>query len=206
VRVIPVHGTTPRECVTDGKSAVRWLRSFAGRQGVPKDRIVAAGGSAAGHVSLCAAMLPGLEEPADDPGDDLSISSVPNLVCTYNPAVLPYIDPAGSHDEQQQVRVDRFGSAESVWELSPTRLIRAGLPPMIIMQGDEDTVTPLGPCQAFADGMAAAGNECQLVVYPGAGHGFLNYSPEGNPWFEDTLREVDRFLNRHGFLRGEPTV
>ena len=47
------HGTTPFECVADGKSAIRWVRANAERLGVNPDKIVAGGGSAGGHVAAC---------------------------------------------------------------------------------------------------------------------------------------------------------
>ena len=40
------HQTTPRECVKDGKSALRWVRSHAKELGIDPDKIVAGGGSA----------------------------------------------------------------------------------------------------------------------------------------------------------------
>lgn len=87
-----------------------------------------------------------------------------------------------------------------------TRLVRPGLPPMIVMQGDKDEITPLEPCREFCSKMVAVGNECKLLVYAGEGHGFINYQAEGNPRFEETLRDMDSFLVEHGFLEGEPTV
>ena len=57
VRVEPEHGTTPTECVVDGKSAVRWVRAHAAEFGVDPGRIAAAGGSAAGHVTACCGVI-----------------------------------------------------------------------------------------------------------------------------------------------------
>jgi hypothetical protein len=36
----------------------------------------------------------------------------------------------------------------------------------------------------------------------GVGHGFFNDSP----WRERTLWQVDRFLAKHGYLHGDPTL
>jgi len=51
-RVKSRNKTTPRECVKDGKSAVRWLRQHAGELGIDPKRVAAGGGSAGGHVLL----------------------------------------------------------------------------------------------------------------------------------------------------------
>src|SRR5579871_6255350 len=48
-RVKSRHGVTPKECVDDARSAMRWLRENAGKLGVDPNRIVASGGSAGGH-------------------------------------------------------------------------------------------------------------------------------------------------------------
>ena len=83
-RVSSRHGVKALACVADAKSAIRWVRANAKRLGVDPDRIVAGGGSAGGHTAACTGVVPGLDEP----GEDSSISSVPNAMALFNPAVL----------------------------------------------------------------------------------------------------------------------
>jgi len=47
-RVFSRQHTSPRECVKDGKSAVRWIRQHAAELGVDPDKVVAGGGLPAG--------------------------------------------------------------------------------------------------------------------------------------------------------------
>ena len=54
------QGVTPKECVQDAKSAVRWMRKNAATLGIDPDRIVAAGGSAGGHIAACTTLAPDL--------------------------------------------------------------------------------------------------------------------------------------------------
>ncbi|MEO1994912.1 MAG: alpha/beta hydrolase [Planctomycetaceae bacterium] len=82
-RVIRKHKTTPFECVKDGKSAVRWIRQHAAELGVDPDRIVAAGGSAGGHVAAYTGVIQGHEEE----GEDANISSLPDAMILYNPVI-----------------------------------------------------------------------------------------------------------------------
>ncbi len=51
-RVRSRHGITPFECVTDGKSAVRWIRANADKLGIDADSIATGGGSAGGHWAV----------------------------------------------------------------------------------------------------------------------------------------------------------
>ena len=43
-RTKEAHGTTPFECIADGKSAVRWVRAHATELGIDPQRIAAGGG------------------------------------------------------------------------------------------------------------------------------------------------------------------
>jgi acetyl esterase/lipase len=81
-RVKSRHKVSPDACVQDAKSAVRWLRQNAATLGIDPDRIVAAGGSAGGHIAACTA-CPGL----DAEGEDLTISSRPNALLLFNPVL-----------------------------------------------------------------------------------------------------------------------
>lgn len=79
-RVRDFHGTSPQECVLDGKSAVRWVRQNAASLGIDPGKILAGGGSAGGHVAAAAGTLSGYEEP----GEDLAVSSRPDALVLFN--------------------------------------------------------------------------------------------------------------------------
>src|SRR5579872_3788740 len=66
-RVKSRHGVTPKECVDDARSAVRWFRQNAAKLGADPDRIVASDGSAGGHIAACTTLKPSSEP--DDPKD-----------------------------------------------------------------------------------------------------------------------------------------
>ena len=83
-RVRSRHNTLAVTCVEDGKSAVRWIRKNAERLGIDPNRIAAGGGSAGGHVAACAGVVPGL----DAANESVEISSVPNALALFNPAMM----------------------------------------------------------------------------------------------------------------------
>jgi len=80
-RVKSRHGVTPKECVDDARSAVRWFRENAGKLGVDPNRIVASGGSAGGHIAACTTLMP--EEELKDE----KVSCKANALILFNPVL-----------------------------------------------------------------------------------------------------------------------
>ena len=83
-RTINVFGTTPKECVKDGKSAMRWVRSHAAELGINPSRIVAGGGSAGGHIAAATALV----EAFDEAGEDASVSCRPDALVLLTPSLI----------------------------------------------------------------------------------------------------------------------
>jgi acetyl esterase/lipase len=194
-RVRRRHGTTPFECVADGKSAIRWVRANADRLGIDAKRVVAAGGSAGGHVALCTAMVPGFDEP----GDDVSVSCGPNAMVLFNPVVDTSTMEWNTEPQMPEARPATF-SDTSPKALSPTHHVVPGLPPTLIFHGTADQTVPFESVVRFSLKMQAAGNTCELVPFEGHGHAFFNYGRHDNVPYERTLEETDAFLVKLGFL------
>lgn len=188
-RVKNRHGTTPFECVADGKSAIRWVRANAARLGVNPNKIAAGGGSAGGHVAACTGVIEGLDEESED----RNISSRPNALVLFNPAVdLIELSKKKRSDE-------RFNRVK---EISPLQHITKDVPPCIIFHGTADQTVPFGSVERFSKAMKEAGNICRLVPFEEKGHGFFNYGrDEDNSSFNQTVRAADRFLTSLGYLK-----
>ena len=200
-RVSSRQGAKPAQCVADAKSAIRWVRKNAARLGVAPHRIVAAGGSAGGHLAACAAVVPGLDEP----GEDTSTSAVPNAAVLFNPAlVLAPLDGKDSGELASRLTAERLGVEPQ--KISPAHHVRADAPPMIIFHGRADTTVPFATTEAFAAKMKAAGNRCELVGFEDQAHGFFNYGRGDNRFFRETLTKADQFLASLGYLSGPPQV
>jgi acetyl esterase/lipase len=175
------HGTTPQECVKDGKSVMRWVRSHADELGIDPEKIAAGGGSAGGQIAAATALSAGFNEA----GDDLSISSRPGALVLFNPVID--CGPTG------------FGySLVSIcWQdFSPINNINTGAPPTLIMLGTQDAVTPVATAQKYETLMNQAGVRCDLCLYEGEVHGFFNKSK-----YNETLRDAESFLTSLGYLK-----
>jgi acetyl esterase/lipase len=196
-RVSSRHGTKAKACVADGKSAVRWIRENAGRLGVDPRRVVAGGGSAGGHVAACTGVIEGFDEASED----TSISSRPDALALFNPAVvLAPVDqrPPLAPDRMAGLR-DRMGTDPKA--LSPAHHVDAGDPPTIIFHGRDDSTVPYRTVEFFRDAMRSAGNRCELVGFDGEGHGFFNFNRGDGSNYHTTLARLDQFLVSLGYLK-----
>jgi len=203
-RVKSRHKVSPFECVTDGKSAVRWVRANAATLGVDPERVAAGGGSAGGHVGACTGTIEGLEEP----GEDAAVSSKPNAMVLFNPVLALDFEEwkkAGLPEARVAQLRQRFGGRDPR-EISPVHHVKAGIPPTIVFHGKADKTVPYATAERFATSMKAAGCRCELVGYDGLGHGFFNFGRGDGKPFPDTMRRADAFLASLGWLTGEPTI
>ncbi len=174
-------GVTPFDCVKDGRSAVRYIRSRAKEFGIDADKVAVCGGSAGGHVAAGTALFDGVDEAGEAvgvrPGGDALV------------LLFPVIDTS----------TEGYGNAKcgERWrEISPLHRVRPGLPPTIVFHGTGDTTTPFAGAKAFHEAMVAAGNRCELVVNEGGKHGYLM---NDQALYEETMRRTEGFLSSMGF-------
>lgn len=189
-RVKSRQGTSPFECVKDAQSAMRYVRSHSRELGIDSDKIVAAGGSAGGHLAACTGIINGVNED----GDDLSIKTHPFLMVLFNPVV----DTGKNGYGREKVAGREF-------EISPVHHVTAGIAPTLIMHGKDDTTVPYENAVRFESLMKQEGNKCKLKGYKNQKHGFFNYSKKPK-YFKKTLIQTERFLEDYNLLRGESWV
>ncbi|MGJ8744442.1 alpha/beta hydrolase [Polaribacter sp.] len=159
-RIKNKHGTTPFDAVSDAKSAIRWVRKHAKKLGINPSKIVAAGGSAGGHVAACTGVIEGYEEE----NEDLSFSSKPNAMILYNPVL---------DTTEKGYGMEKVGE-ERKTDISPNHHVKKGIVPTLVFHGKADKTVPFENAERFNVLMNAAGNTCQLESYAGKDHGFFN--------------------------------
>jgi acetyl esterase/lipase len=186
-RVRSRQHTTPMESVADAKSAIRWVRANAGRLGVDPDKIVAAGGSAGGHIAACTGIIDGLDEPTEDQ----AIRSKPDAMILFNPVL-----------DMSPAIVGKLGEFSRAMEISPLQHVHSGQPPTIVFHGKADTTVPYSSAVAFEQAMKKAGNRCELVGFEGQKHGFFNYrGDDGGEIYNQTMADADGFLASLGYVK-----
>ncbi len=201
-RVSSRHSVKALQCVLDAKSAIRWVREHASELGIDPDRIAAGGGSAGGHLAACTGLINGIEEL----DEDLTVSSRPNALLLFNPALVlataeGYLNIDTNRHEQLEARMGIEPK-----NLSPFHHVRPNAPPTIIFHGRADTTVPFVTAKAFHEAMLVHGNQSQLKGYPGMPHGFFNFGKYDNQPFTSTVTAADEFLVSLGFLDGVPHV
>jgi acetyl esterase len=189
-RVKARHNVTPLECITDAKSAIRWVRKNASELGIDANRIAAGGGSAGGHLAAATATVKGLDEKSED----AKISAVPNALVLFNPALDVVSIPAN------------YGFGDNAALASPLQNVRAKLPPTIIFHGTADTTVPFAQAEKFCEAMKQEGNRCEVVPFAGKQHGFFNFGRGDGQDYKATVRAMDEFLLSLDYLKGKPTI
>lgn len=180
-RVKSRHGVSPEACVEDAKSAIRYVRQHAAQLGVDPGKVVAAGGSAGGHIAACTALCPGL----DAKDEDATISSKPNALVLFNP-VLDFKEASLS------ARVGK--NAELVKLISPTEHLAADSPPTWLTFGKEDKL--VAQADEYVAKSKKLGVKTDLMLVEGVGHGFFNRPPHTAA----TTERMDAFLVSLGYL------
>lgn len=171
---------TPLDAIDDARSAICWVRVHAKELGIDPDRIAAYGWSAGAHLATCTATF--VPKQSREPA-----SCAPNALLLVSPAVAICSDSWAQK---------LLGNKCKASEISPDRHVHPGMPPTIIVEGRQDTVTPLSGVKAFTETMKDAGNRCELYVFDGAGHLF---TPEGTP--DDGYPQPDPVIESSAFAK-----
>lgn len=184
-RVKSRNGTTPFECVADGKSAIRYVREHADELGVDPDRVAAGGGSAGGHVAASTGVIDDLDEE----GENTDVSSKPVALVLFNPVI-----------DTSEKGYGYSHLLERYKELSPVEHVTKDDPPTIIFHGTGDTTVPYANVELFTERMSKIDRPCELVPYEGQAHGFFNFGRGDGSAYTDTVKRMKAFLKEQKLL------
>lgn len=155
----------------DSFCALRFLGTEAARFNIDVDRIVVSGQSAGGHLALSMAMIPESEGfSAGCPEGN-------------TPAVAAVINWFGATDVPDVIAGPNFQASAARWfdgvadatalatRVSPMQYVREGLPPILTIHGDADTIVPYAQGVALHRALAETSVRNQLITIPEGGHG-----------------------------------
>lgn len=203
------------ENIRDCRNAVRFIRQHARQFNINPDRIDVTGGSAGGHLSLMVAMVPedfddggpapGLEGVSAHVSGSFSYipptdfvrfwNQGPNDAATNQGGAVTFREPdrAIPDDSRPRLRVLFHGIAPDTDEhrelyerMSPIGHVRAGLPPLLICDGERDPIVPGLHGKALYERLKRLNADATYWMTPNGGHAF-----PGGPGFDKVL---DQFL------------
>jgi len=188
-RVKEKQKTTPFESLKDAKSAIRFIRAHSIELHIDTTKIVAAGGSAGGHLAAATATINDYNESTDN----TTISCIPDALVLFNPV---FDNGPGGYG------YERIGEAYKYF--SPLHNIKSGTPPTIVFLGENDHLIPVETAKYYKKVMEKVKSRCDLFLYEGQGHGFFNY--KNFEFYKKTLSETDIFLQSLGYLNKTPLI
>lgn len=175
----------------DATTALRWVRSSAGRLGLDRARVALCGDSAGANLALVATLR--------DPGQ------VSATVLAY-----PFLDPDLAAPSYEREDGGGLSRAEARWywrqyvdaaddlahpDLAPLRSSRSRLAtaaePVLVQAAEHDPL--LDENRLLAERLREAGVDVRLTTYPGMVHGFWRH-PQLFDAAEEALAEVAAFL------------
>lgn len=184
-RIASKHQTGPVEAFEDAISALSWIQENAQVLGIDLDKIAIGGAAGGAWLALLLAM-----RKEKEPSSSLR----PKALILFS--ALVNTTPKGQLSE-------RFPDKKTASKLSPSRLVRRKLPPMLLMHGKADRVIPFDDVASFRRRMKWRGNRCKLLDFTKAEHSFFNFNVSHRN-FEMTINAADHFLVEQAILEAAP--
>jgi acetyl esterase/lipase len=168
----------------DVKCAIRYLRDEAPLYGINGSEIFAFGTSVGGELSALVALTGG--HSVFDVGPYPTVSSgVLAVADLYGPANLS--EAASGMADSSHVQQVFGNDKRSVVLASPTHFVAANSPPMLIVQGVEDTTVHESQAIELYRDLRAAGDHTELVLVQNMGHMLVHV---GSKPIDPSVRQI----------------
>jgi acetyl esterase len=156
-------------CFEDVQTAIRWVKANAAKFNGDPARIVLFGHSAGGHLVCLAGTLV---------DDSVRVQAVVGYApVTNHEQELPMRKGLSSSlqallDRPKELTPESLGLLRAI---SPINHVRPGLPPYLLIHGDQDKTVPFQQSLDFQAKLRTNGDTCDLLVIPGAGHALADW-------------------------------
>jgi acetyl esterase/lipase len=199
------HQSPAPAAVEDTRCALRWVNYHAREYSLDTSRFVLTGTSAGGHLSLITGMLPAntvFDRQCTIQGNDRWNTATvpePKVAAIVNwfgiSDVADLIDGPNAKNYAREWFGSMSNAAQLAKQVSPINYVRAGLPPIITIHGENDDVAPYNHSVRLHAALDKAGVPNQLVTIRGRKHGGFNRDEMASSY--TAIRE---FLRKQGLL------
>src|SRR6516164_7270952 len=182
--------------VQDALCALRWVYRNGKDYNVDTSRLVLMGNSAGGHLALTTGMIPA-SAALDSlcPGtEDLKVATIINWYGITDVNELL----AGANVRNYAVAwLGGMSNRDEIAKrVSPLTYVRAGLPPIISIQGDADPTVPYSQNVRLHQALDTAGIRNTFVTVPGGKHGGFTDAEMANAY-----TAIRGFLDKQNIIR-----
>ena len=199
------HQSPAPAAVEDTRCALRWITTHARQYSLEPSKFVLTGTSAGGHLSLITGMLPANSvfdrQCTVEGGERWNTATVPEMKVA---AIVNWFGIGDVADllegpNAKNYAREWFGSMSNAEQLakqlSPVNYVRAGLPPIITIHGENDDVAPYSHSVQLHSALDKAGIANRLVTIKGRKHGGFNRQE-----MLDSYTKIREFLRQQGLL------
>lgn len=181
--------------VEDCRCALKWVAANAAQHKIDAGRIAVTGDSAGSHLAL----LTGLVDASAGFDRQCADGEAPKVA-----AIVSWFGATDVADLLEGPNAQRFAAdwiggqperAALARRLSPLTYVRAGVPPVLTVHGDADTVVPHAHAARLHAALAKQGVRNELVTVAGGGHG--GFAREQN---ERAYAAIRAFLGALGLV------
>jgi acetyl esterase/lipase len=194
--------------VEDCRCALRWATYHAKEYGLDPAKFVLTGSSAGGHLSLITGMLPAESifnrECPTDPSTRWREGAEPEVkvAAIVNWYGITDVNELLEGPNAKHYAMEWLGSLSNRQELakqvSPINYVRAGIPPIITIHGDQDDIVPYTQAVRLHTSLEKAGVANQLITIPGGKHGGFKRQD-----LVSSFAAIREFLRKQHLLRSE---
>jgi acetyl esterase/lipase len=175
----------------DALAAAQWFWNYMDYYHVDRTKYVVTGASAGGQLALMVGMATPAAALGPTSPTDFTIAAVVN---GYGPSDVTDLLARNVSWAVQWLPANTPNRAALAVEVSPVTYVRKDVPPLITVQGADDTTVPTSESQNLYNLLTAAGADTALHFVAGAGHGFDTPS---TAW-PDAESAMFTFLTSHG--------
>ncbi|QGJ70331.1 Carboxylesterase NlhH [Planctomycetales bacterium 10988] len=193
-RIQSLHKVTPNECVKDAFKSMDYIVAHQDELGIDPNKIIAAGGSAGGHLAACTALTPRAKLLQYESKEEMQPAPRPIAMVLFNPVV------SFASIDRLEERLPEKNRKRLVNLISPVLHMEENCPPTIMFFGTKDELIAQG--EEFLEKSESLGVRAELVTAEGEKHSFFNR----DPWKSRTLYDADVFLQSLGLLDGPATM